>query len=146
MSLISFSEFLKFHRIFGLRMKRILTLLITFLYLTSTFGIGIEAHYCGGKLRSIHFLSSSHSCCCKKKAAIPKSCCKDEVKFLKVLETHKSSNAIQTANYNNWLILPTLTLNTFSLEVAANSSKCFLPIEPRWCESSLFLSNRTLRL
>jgi hypothetical protein len=128
-------------------MKWILTLLITFLYLTSTFSIGVEVHYCNGKLKSVHFLSfNSRSCCCKKRITRSKSCCKDEVKFFKVLETHKNQNAIQTATYHNWLIIPFLTLNTFTPEVAANNPKYFLPIERRWCESSLFLSNRTLRL
>jgi hypothetical protein len=127
-------------------MKRILILLVTFLYLTSTFGIGVEAHYCGGKLRSIHFLSANHSCCCKKKAALNKNCCKNEVKFFKVLENHENQNVLKTNNYNHWQILPSPVLATFTSKVEIIDGDWFLPTEWRWCESSLFLSNRTLRL
>jgi hypothetical protein len=127
-------------------MKKILTFLITLLYLTSTFGIGVEAHYCGGKLRSIHFLSANHSCCCKKKAVMNKNCCKNEVKFFKVLENHENQPALKTANFYHWQILSSPVLIPMAPQVKTIVGDWFLPIERRCCKSSLFLSNRALRL
>ena len=128
-------------------MKKFLTLLILFLYMTSMAGVSVEVHYCKGKLKSIHFLSlGNHSCCCKKKTAMSKSCCRNEVKFFKVLETHEIQVALNVTHTPNWHTLPLRLLSSLTFPVLTDDQKFFFPAEPRSCGSALFLSNGILRL
>ncbi|WP_146217711.1 hypothetical protein [Chitinophaga sp. S165] len=66
-------------------MKRFITILLAFLYITLTSGFTVSAHYCMGKLASVTFKSQADDICnmCSKPGKKGK-CCKDEYKYCKV--------------------------------------------------------------
>ncbi len=66
-------------------MKRFITILLAFLYITLTSGFTVSAHYCMGKLASVAFKSQADDVCnmCSKPGKKGK-CCKDEYKYCKV--------------------------------------------------------------
>lgn len=71
-------------------MKKVFTIIITFLYLAVTSGLALEIHYCMGKVADISLLPSSVERCAKcgmKKGA--NECCRDELKLVKLQDAHK---------------------------------------------------------
>ncbi|PSL31764.1 HYC_CC_PP family protein [Chitinophaga ginsengisoli] len=65
-------------------MKRFITILLAFLYVTLTSGFTVNAHYCMGKLAAVDFKSHADDICnmCSKSGKKGK-CCKDEYKYCK---------------------------------------------------------------
>lgn len=75
-------------------MKKLITLFIAFLYLAVSSGLAVEIHLCMGKVADISLLpSDSHKCgeCGMPKGA--NECCKDELKFVKLQDSHKLINS-----------------------------------------------------
>jgi hypothetical protein len=70
-------------------MKKILTAIIAFLYITASTGATVHLHYCMGKQADWNLVKTESKTCNKcgmKKSALAEAdngCCKDEVKFIK---------------------------------------------------------------
>jgi hypothetical protein len=75
-------------------MKRIVTLLLLFLYTASIAGIGIKAFYCCDKLQSVtaSFLPDAKTACGKGDSKT--GCCNTKYKFFKVKDSHESFTAV----------------------------------------------------
>ncbi len=76
-------------------MKICISILFSIFYLTSTSGVSINAHYCGGKIKHISFFKKSEKNCCGKKK-MKKNCCKDKAAYFKVKDNHQSSNLLKS--------------------------------------------------
>ena len=96
-------------------MKFFASILFCFLYLTSTSGITLNAHYCGGKVKHISFFKKSEKNCCGKKK-MKKNCCKDKKNSFKVKDNHESGSFLKLKNtpleYNNAVILIKFSFNS----------------------------------
>lgn len=69
----------------GSNSKRILLLLVVFLYLIPSIGFTVSVHYCGGKLASVSFLDTNESKKCPCGSGMSKkSCCENVVLSLKL--------------------------------------------------------------
>jgi hypothetical protein len=80
-------------------MKRFITILLAFLYITLTSGFTVNAHYCMGKLASVNFKSQADDVCnmCSKSGKKGK-CCKDEYKYCKVdVSSHQVAKVQQSS-------------------------------------------------
>jgi len=75
-----------------------------------------------------------------------KSCCRAEVKFFKLRETHETQSAVKIANHHYREALPLYTASSLALPVLEDYQNLFPLNEPAVFRSSLFLSNRTLRI
>lgn len=72
-------------------MKKILTGILTLVYMTVSSGIAIELHYCMGKKAGMEFYGSSSDKCGKCGMTEKKTgCCHDEHKFVKLEDSHKN--------------------------------------------------------
>jgi hypothetical protein len=72
-------------------MKRITTVFLLLLYVTTTFGFSLQLHWCGQKISSVNLIfSEKHSCTCGTKEMKP-SCCKNSVEYFKVKTDHQNS-------------------------------------------------------
>ena len=60
-----------------MRLKKRITILLSFIYLCMTTGMSINFHYCHGQIECISFFEKDHGCCCKKGIHSSK-CCFDE--------------------------------------------------------------------
>ncbi len=90
----------------SMSMKRIISLLILVIYSLTTFGVGLQFHYCGKKISSIQVLfNDEHSCSCGKGEMKP-DCCKNEIKYFKVKSVHSKSSTSSFPNYQFSLLLP----------------------------------------
>lgn len=54
------------------------------LYLVSSIGVTINAHYCGGNLASLALFEKVSCCCDEEEVEKPSDCCKDEIKTIKI--------------------------------------------------------------
>ncbi len=74
-------------------MKKAFALIITVLYLAVSSGLAVQIHHCMGKIADFSFGPSStdkcNSCGMSKTAG---SCCKDELKFVKLQDSYKLLN------------------------------------------------------
>ncbi|MCC7028950.1 MAG: hypothetical protein IT257_01505 [Chitinophagaceae bacterium] len=65
-------------------MKRLLSISFLFLYLLSSAGVTVTAHYCGGDLASLSLFKRISCCCDENQEAKEEGCCKNENKQLKI--------------------------------------------------------------
>lgn len=63
-------------------------ILFTILLLTSTIGVSVSKHYCGGKLLEIAINSQPNPC--GDDASMPTDCCEDETQYFAVDDTFKA--------------------------------------------------------
>lgn len=70
-------------------MKKIFSIFLSVIFLASAMGVTINSHYCGMKLKSVSL--SSKGCCCKKNIKMPKDCCKNEIKYVKITDDYSPS-------------------------------------------------------
>lgn len=86
-------------------MKRPIAILISFLYLMLSSGVGLNVHYCAGKVSSISLnYKKDANCGCAENTK--KSCCHDKQAFIKVKDSHQSPADIK--------IIPVTTNNFLS--------------------------------
>ncbi|MCW3126427.1 MAG: hypothetical protein JWO03_2085 [Bacteroidetes bacterium] len=70
-------------------MRKVVAILLLMLYIISSSGVAIKAHYCCGKLQSLNLvLNSSEEKDCKK------GCCSDRLAFYKIDDTQSASTVI----------------------------------------------------
>ena len=67
-------------------MRTISVLAITILYLTSSVGVVIGYHFCGGKLDEISLFKQPKDCC--KDANMERSCCKNTTYVVKISDDY----------------------------------------------------------
>lgn len=65
-------------------MKRLLSSLLLTLYLLSSVGLTLRAHYCGGDLASLGLFTEEKCCCEDSHSRKPDDCCKNEQKSIKL--------------------------------------------------------------
>lgn len=106
-------------------MKKIVIIVITCCYLVGTFGLSITSHFCGGKLSSFSFKSSSaKKCLCVNKKE-KKNCCKTEI-------LKPNQNAAHQPSYSN--------------NAESNESIAYLPFYIVSNKTSLTLSSNIIIL
>ena len=83
------------------RLKRIFTILLAVVYLVVSSGLIMELHHCMGKLAgsSVSFFGKQHNDKCDNCGMEDKTndCCKDEVKLVKIQDSHKQVSSDNTA-------------------------------------------------
>lgn len=138
-------------------MKKVLTTILAFVYLSTSMGATIHLHYCMGKLVSWGFISHDSKSCgicgMPKKAdnrhciSVKMGCCKDEVKQVKTGDDQKIVSS-------DWQFLrlfsPAVTVNLLSLpdfrvpSPAITSPTSNAP--PDTGKPAIFLLNRDFRI
>lgn len=87
-------------------MKRLISFLILTIYSVTTFGVGLQFHYCGKKISSVQVVfTDEHNCKCGKGKMKP-GCCKDEIKYFKVKSDHSKSSITSSFKFQWSLFLP----------------------------------------
>ncbi len=69
-------------------MKKIFSIFILIIFLFSAMGVTINSHFCGKRLHSVCLIKKS---CCEHESEMPKGCCKDEVKLIKIIDNYSPS-------------------------------------------------------
>ena len=73
--------------------SKIMSFILAFLVLFSTFSFTVEKHYCGDFLVDVSYLGETEGCGMKMDATKKKNCCKDEVENIEGQdELQQSSN------------------------------------------------------
>ena len=102
-------------------MKKVLSIFVSLIFLISAVGMTINSHFCGMNLRSVSLMHQD--CCCQpqralagKKGTMPKGCCKNEIKVIKITDDYspasqfhlkKNNIAPIVLNYSFLSIVPT---------------------------------------
>ena len=125
-------------------MKKFIFIFFSFFYLTSTSGISLNVHYCGGKIKHVSFYSSSEKNCCGKKK-MNKKCCKDKVAYFKIKDNHKSNQFAKVTTPSFKFITPTLPTFCFDCYVSPiNASIQNNHSPPVLYDNPLYLKHRVL--
>lgn len=74
-------------------MARIVSAYLLILYTAFTTGLVVDVHYCAGKISSITFETTRDKDGCGKCETKKKSCCHDDLKILKVNDSHSAAFA-----------------------------------------------------
>ena len=63
-------------------LKTSAVVLLTFFYSFCAVGLGVNVHYCNGKIASVSIGFSKEECCCQKESK--RKCCSDKAVVLKI--------------------------------------------------------------
>ena len=72
-------------------MKKAFIAILAVLYLAVASGVEMNIHYCMGEIASVEYGKSEKGLCGKCGMESKKGCCEDETTFLKIQDTHQSS-------------------------------------------------------
>ena len=85
-------------------MKKIITILLLFIYSVSALGIAVNYHYCQGHLSNVTILNfDSNSGCKCNPSDMPPGCCNNKMLYLKG-DDHKSSPVSITVSPGSFAI------------------------------------------
>ncbi len=74
--------------------KRLLGILLLFLYLIPSIGVSGSVHYCGGEIAAIVIIpTDEHPCACSPSEPMEDGCCKDKAFSIKIKDNHKNADA-----------------------------------------------------
>ncbi len=71
-------------------MKKFLVILLAPIYLATTSGVAVYMHYCMGKVDSVNLFKSDRCTKCGMKTT--KNCCTDELKVIKLKDSHQAKS------------------------------------------------------
>ena len=74
--------------IFVLVFNKVKAILFLLVYLPAVIGVGFSAHYCGGELQEVKVFSTAKISCCDEETEAQNGCCDDEIKLVKLEESH----------------------------------------------------------
>lgn len=128
-------------------MKKIFTIFIAILYLSVSTGMTVEIHLCMGKIADISLIpADEHTCgeCGMAKGA--NECCKDELKFVKLNDSHKLIKSAYQLAVPEAIILHEYYLADHRLasRFSFNQSNNHSP--PDLVQPSLFILNCVFRI
>ena len=72
-------------------MKKAFIAILAVLYLAVASGVEMNIHYCMGEIASVEYGKSEKGLCGKCGMESKKGCCEDETTFLKIQDSHQSS-------------------------------------------------------
>ena len=109
-------------------MKRSAAFILTLLYFVTSTGATMNYHFCMGEMANISILGNGDKNCGKcgmeKHPARDNGCCKDETKWLKIEDDHKTSPAhFQVPK----LPLETISAILFFNDLFASQQVCAIP-------------------
>ena len=126
-------------------MKQHISICILIMYCLTTFGVGLQFHYCGKKISSVNVvMTDEHRCSCGTGKMKPE-CCKDEIKYFKIKSDHSKSSTNSSFNLSWSFLLPKIikykTYNLFSHDVCFSADKPppDLNQEPLYKKNNIFL-------
>lgn len=130
-------------------MKKIGIVFLLFFYLIPVIGVTVSAHFCGGKLSSISFISTDkHDCPCGSKA-MKKNCCEDINTYIKLKNVQQKSLLVSINDFKqpvkNYFSNKSDIFNVRKISVLNFLYSTFHP--PNSCNSyPLFLLNSVFRI
>ncbi|TAL56850.1 MAG: hypothetical protein EPN85_14780 [Bacteroidetes bacterium] len=101
-------------------MKKIFSVLLSVVFLFSAMGVTINSHYCGMKLKSVSL--TAKGCCCKKNVKMPKDCCKNEIKYVKITDDYSPASQFYVEKID---VLPTIFSFVYSSAISHLPSSLF---------------------
>ena len=124
-------------------MKKAGAILLLVLFAYSSFGFTIYYHECPYKGTSVSFIAEKH-CCCSNKGEMPKSCCKNHGKQIKIVDKYSLAETpvlkpVEPLLIPNFFIPAYTVFNKVNLKDAFNYSD---HSPPEHCP--LFLFDRSL--
>lgn len=72
-------------------MKKSIVTILAFLYLAISSGMVVNIHYCMGKVSKVELDNFSKAVCKCGSGKKPMACCKDELKLIKLTDSHKAT-------------------------------------------------------
>ena len=126
-------------------MRKSVAILLLVLYIVSSSGVAIKAHYCCGKLKSINLvLDSSSDRTCSNTKKVSKDCCRDKVATSHVSVDQKVSI---TSGHSLKDVLNCVTIVSHGFfqayDDADTTSVC---TSPPTAQRDIYLSIRVLRV
>lgn len=130
-------------------MRKSIAILLLVVYIISTSGVAIRAHYCCGKLKSINLVLDSSSdkdkTCNNKK--VTKDCCKDKVASHTIISDQKASSSIISDNSLKDMLDCVSVVSHGFFEAYDDSDTCSTAyVSPPSSGQDIYLAIRVLRV
>jgi len=132
-------------------MKRLLVVILSFVYLSATTGTTLYMHYCMGKLADFSLSAKNQDKQCGKcgmeKSDMPNGCCEDQHKWIKIQDDQKSS--FTSFTFAQWQLDDLQHPSTFHWSLFFTESADLLSnshAPPRSCEIDIYKRNCVFRI
>jgi len=124
--------------------KKTAVVLLTFFYSFCAVGLGVNVHYCHGKIASVSIGFSKDDCCCQKESK--RKCCSDKAVVLKI-----ESKQIKTTTYSWVSGYQNVILRCFTPHVTPCNALSYFQPEYRLLSTfpppnPVYLTNRNIRI
>jgi hypothetical protein len=100
-------------------MKRFLTIIFAFLYLSLTIGASFDVHYCGGNIQSVKINAENIKSCCGDDESETAGCCSNRSYFVQL-------DVEQEINYQDivfYIFKSNVIVNDFLVDFISTSDK-----------------------
>lgn len=133
----------------GFSMKNLLLAILSVVYLAATTGVGVEQHFCCGKLSNMELTFKDHSAtaserCMMKAFVNDKGCCKDVFKVVKISQNQTAVTEFTWTPPPSFSIILPFLHEGHGLDFSSISVNCLLfhspPLPPA---IHPYLKNRT---
>lgn len=125
-------------------MKKFSVILFSIFYLTSTSGICLNIHYCGGKIKHVSLINSNEKNCCGKKK-MSKKCCKDKIAYFKIKDNHKSNQFAKIVTPSSKIVPAHFSIVNYNCNLSSvNSIIHHYHSPPVFYDNPLYLKHRVL--
>jgi hypothetical protein len=122
-------------------------IVMTLFYLFASCGVYISMHYCGGKLKSLSFMSynTDDGCCCGMKDK-RKDCCKQKAIYIKIKDNQKSVDTLKPPHsLEKFIYAGIFSLNlNYSISIPKTPKSFYHKPPPLISSEGLYLSHGVL--
>lgn len=122
-------------------MKRALSILLCFCYISVAFGFTVHSHYCGGKLKSIALSKISEEGCCGSEEEST-GCCSDKEASFKLKEDHRNAPSLNITPFNFSFSIIEIALHIELLELNSLFSISNYHAPPVFYDTPIYLKNQ----
>lgn len=119
-----------------MRMRKVAALMLMMFYLVLSIGVNLNAHFCGGHLKSVSVSTESGKCCCDS-GEKSNSCCTDKSVFVQYDTDEKQISSFKfelgklVFEVKNWAVTDTAVAET-SKTKHYEHQKAPPPKKPLW--------------
>ena len=125
-------------------LKTSAVVLLTFFYSFCAVGLGVNVHYCNGKIASVSIGFSKDDCCCQKESK--RKCCSDKAVVLKI-ESKQLKASTFTWIDNSVFILKQVSPIAFNRSIIYSKTNALVIISIDYPPPyPLYLAHRNIRI
>ncbi len=129
-------------------MKKLFVIILAFLHLSASAGVGLHMHYCMGKLADWDLSQKASRVCgtCGMEKSGKNDCCKDEYKFVKSSNDQKAAESAFELMQLASIALPATVFQTLTVDLTSVSEAYPISHAPPNTRPAAYIRNCVFRI